>query len=210
MNKCYYAGPDKKPVGPFTAEELRQLVMEGKINDNTFLIGEGQANWVRYADWQTTQGTTEAAEAIARTARQMKTAMAQFEFGSSFFGLLLVIVEIFVLPWRLIKGAACTLASWGSSRRLPTSQSDLPVATFITVVLRPAYHILLTVIGGLVVIAMSLYDMFSRDGSFSEGVKILIGGIVAIYFANLIVGAIFDGMSILVQTANSLRNIERK
>jgi polyferredoxin len=140
----------------------------------------------------------------------MKTAIAKFDFGSSLFGLLLVIVEIFVLPWRLIKGAACTLASWGSSRRLPTSESSLPVATFITIVLRPAYHILLTVIGGLVVVVMSLHEMFSHEGSFIEGVGELIGGIVAIYFANFIVGAIFDWISILVQMANSLKNIERK
>jgi len=210
MSKFYYAGSDKKPVGPFSSEEVRKLVDDGKINDNTYLIGEGQTTWVRYADWIAAQGTAEAAEAIARKAQQMRTAISKFDFGSSIFGLLLVVVEIFVLPWRLIKGAAGTLASWGSSRILPTSQSDLPVVTFITVVLRPAVHMLLTVIGWLGVIGFSIYQMCSRNGSVSDGFRTLIGGLVAVYFANLLVGLIFDSISIAIQMANSLKNIERK
>jgi len=210
MSKLFYAGADRKPVGPFTTEEVHKLVDEGKINDNTFLISEGQTTWVRYADWKAAQGTAEAAEAIARKAQQMKTAISKFEFGSSIFGLLLVIVEIFVLPWRLISRSATTLASWGSSRILPTSQSDLPVATFITVVLRPAVHILLTVIGWLGVVIYSIYLMCSRNSSVSDGIKMLVVGFPTVYFANLLVGAIFDVISIGIQMANSLRNIEKK
>ena len=240
MSRYYYAGPDKKPVGPFTTEEVSKLVEEGKINDNTYLIGEGQTTWVRYADWKAAQGSAEAAEAIARKAQQVKTAISKFDFGSSIFGLLLVIVEIFVLPWRLISRAAVTLATWGSSRILPTSQSELPVATFITVVLRPAVHMFLTVIGGLVIVGYSLYlivggisdsaahhrpahhqpaSMFgdstsdsasAEHGSVLGGIRTLIGGLLAVYFANLLIGAIFDSLSIAVLMANSLRNIERK
>ena len=221
MNKYYYGGPDKKPVGPFTAEELRKLADEGKITDGTFVISEGQTNWVRYADWKAAQGTAEAAEAITRKAQQMKTAISKFEFGAAIFGLLLVSVEIVVLPWRLIRRAAVALADWGRSRILPTAQSDLPVATFFVVVLRPAVHILPTVIGGLGVVGYSLHLIWggisdwaestgAAHGSVSGGIGTLLGGLALVYFSNILIGLCFDCISIGIVMANSLRNIERK
>ena len=120
MSKYYYAGSDKKPVGPFTAEELRALAAEGQINDNIYVIGEGETAWVKYSDMKDAQGSAEAAEAIARKAQQMKMAISKYDFGSSIFGLLLVFLEFFILPWRLISRAAVTLADWGRSRRLPS------------------------------------------------------------------------------------------
>jgi hypothetical protein len=229
MSKYYYAGPDKNPLGPYSAEEMRKLADEGKISDDTFVINEGDQNWVRFADWKAAQGTAEAAENIARKAQQMKTAISKFEFGYSIFGLLLVVVEYIVLPWRLISRSGATLVNWGHSRMLPSTQSNLPVLTFYTVVLRPAIHILVTVVGALAVVAFSIYLMLdhpnqpatqlwrsitgsvsAEHGSVSTGIKFLLEGLLQVYFINILIGGIFDFISMFVLMANSLRNIERK
>jgi hypothetical protein len=92
---------------------------------------------------------------------------------------------------------------------LPTTQSDLPVATFLTVVLRPAVHVLYTVIGAIVVCVMS-YKVMQEMDSVAKGLEMLIGGFICLYFANLIIGAVFDFISLPIVIANSLKNIERK
>ena len=142
----------------------------------------------------------------------MKTAISHFGFGSMIFGILLVFLEYFILPWRLIKRSALTLASWGRSRILPTGQSDLPILTFITVLYRPIVHVLVTVIGILFVVVVGIITMFhhSDQDSFMHGMCILIVGPIAVYLVNFYIGLIFDVISIVVQMANSLRNIERK
>jgi len=205
----YYAGPDKKPLGPYSAEEMRKLANEGRISDDTFVISEGQTNWVRFADWKAAYETSEAAEAIARNAQKMRTAIAKLDWGAFIFGLLLVLVEICVLPWRLLSRAAMTLADWGRKRMLPSTQSDLPVATFFTVILRPAVYILNTIIGGFVVCVMSCTIMRDWD-SVAKGLEMLGVGFIGLYFQNIIIGAIFDFISLPIVIANSLRNIERK
>jgi len=58
MSKYYYAGPERNPLGPYSAEELRKLADEGKISDDTFVISEGQPNWGRFADWKAAQETS--------------------------------------------------------------------------------------------------------------------------------------------------------
>ena len=222
MKNLYYAGPDKKPVGPLTEEDVHKLAEDGTISDNTFLITEGQSNWVKYADWKAAQGSAEAAEAIARKAKQMKAAFSKFAFGSFIFGLFMVAVEFFILPWRLFSKAAKTLADWGQSRILPTCQSELAVATFLVIVLRPAVHILYSAIGWMLVIYYSISAMFDRQeplffsymsvhqGSVKDGIAIFVVGSLSVYFTNLAIGAVFDCISIAVHMANSLRNIERK
>lgn len=58
MSTYYSAGPEKNPLGPYSAEEMRKLADEGKISDDTFVISEGQPNWVRFADWKAAQETS--------------------------------------------------------------------------------------------------------------------------------------------------------
>lgn len=54
----YYYGPENNPLGPYSAEEMRKMADEGKISDDTFVISDGQPNWVRFADWKVAQGTS--------------------------------------------------------------------------------------------------------------------------------------------------------
>jgi GYF domain 2 len=46
----YYAGPDEKPVGPYTLNELRELRYQGKLNDDSFVIEEGGTQWKRFSE----------------------------------------------------------------------------------------------------------------------------------------------------------------
>ena len=51
----YYAGPEAKPVGPVSAEQLQGLLASGTITPETFVIehtGPGAANlaWKRYRE----------------------------------------------------------------------------------------------------------------------------------------------------------------
>lgn len=207
---CYYAGPDKKPLGPYSAKEMRKLADEGKIRDDTFVISEGQTNWVRFADWKAAHETPEAAEAVARNPEEMRTGTAKLDWAAFIFGLLLVLVEIFVLPGRLLHGAAMTLANWGRKRKLPSTQSHLPVATFFTVVFRPACHILCTVVVAIIVCVVSCDKATRGSGGLLSLPEIFIIGFVVLFFGNLLIGAIFDTISVGIVIANSLRNIERK
>lgn len=203
--KYYYSDANNKPVGPVTVEQLRQLAQDGVINNYTNVIVEGTSNWVPYGDIVASQQGNEVAARIAQQARNMGAALGQFNWGAFFFGLLLVLIQGFILPYNLLKQAAATLSAWGKSKVLPTGQSDLPVLTFLTVVIRPAVHILFTAC------AFLFATVFAYEASgMGERLGIFIGLLILIYFANFYVGLVFDAVSCIVGIANGVKSIERR
>ena len=130
--RYYYSDANNKPVGPVTLQQLRQLLRDGVINEDTNVIAEGSNNWVRFADVAGGPPTSSGA------------AEADFNWGAVLFGLLMVVGQFFTLPLNLLKQAGATLSAWGTSKVLPTAQSDLPVLTFLAVVTRPAIHMIFT------------------------------------------------------------------
>jgi hypothetical protein len=215
--KYYYSDASNQPVGPVTLEQLRGLAEEGVINDDTNVIVEGTHDWIRYGNLVAGQQSSEVAARIAQQARSVGAVLGKFNWGAFFFGLLLVLVQVFVLPYELLKKAGTTLSSWGKSKVLPTAQSDLPVLTFLTVVIRPAVHVIVTAwafykdcrflfTGEISLMFLPIH--FAQSAGERVGYFLLI--LILIYFANLYIGLAFDVISVVVGIANSVKNIERR
>ena len=47
--KYYYADEKSQPMGPHTAEEMRKLYQQGALNEESWVIAEGTAEWRSYA-----------------------------------------------------------------------------------------------------------------------------------------------------------------
>ena len=61
--KYYYADASKKPVGPYSLEQIRALAGRGVIKSTTKVIAKGDRQWVAYS-----QFSPPAAAAAARAA----------------------------------------------------------------------------------------------------------------------------------------------
>ncbi len=187
----HYSDSNNKPVGPVTLEQLRQLARDGVINNQTNVIVEGTSNWIRYGD-----------VAAGQQSRSADDAPGEFSWGASFFGLFLVVGQFFKLPYTLIKQAVTTLSAWGKSKVLPTAQSDVPVLTFVAVVTRPAVHVIFCIVA-LVVVSIGAFNTYGAGAKVGSFVL----GVIAIYFANSVIGLYFDGVSLLVNLANNVKKI---
>jgi hypothetical protein len=201
----YYSDASNRPVGPVTLEQLRQLARDGVINNETNVIVEGTHDWVRYGDVLAGQQSSEVAAKIARQARNLGAVLGEFNWGAFLFGLLLVLLQFFILPYNLLKQAGATLSSWGKSKVLPTAHSDLPVLTFMVVVTRPAVHVIFSTVA-FVVVCFTAYKTYGWGGK----VGYFVMGLIVIYFANFAIGYAYDCLSAIVNIANSVKNIERK
>ena len=58
MSIYYYGGPENKPLGTCSVEDIQKLSDQGEIGDDTLVISEGDTKWVRFADWKAAQGTS--------------------------------------------------------------------------------------------------------------------------------------------------------
>lgn len=220
MNRYFYADSENKPRGPFTLAELSQLASTGVISNSTNVILEGADTWIKWERVQTSESSAEIAQAVIAKASQMGENLKTFDWSGFFFGLFLVVVEYFVLPYALLRRAAADLSAWGRRRILPTATSDLPVLTFLTVVTRPAAHVLWTAYYGFKAVkflvdgkvTMSFFGLFSsyQQVEFPDRLYYFIGMCLSAYFANFLIGLVFDALSLLVTMANSLKKIERK
>jgi GYF domain 2 len=215
--KYYYSDASNKSVGPVTLEQLRQLAHDHVIDNETNVIVEGSTDWVRYGDVVAGEQTSEMAAKIAQQARSVGVALGRFKWGAFLSGFLFALLQTLDLPYVLLKKAVTTLSDWGQSRMLPSAQSDVPVLTFLTVVMRPVVHVVYTV--------WALYKdfrfLFTGEISlafipinFAESVGERIGYflliLLAVYFFNIAIGFVFDVWSVIVGIANSVKNIERR
>ncbi|MEE2714904.1 MAG: DUF4339 domain-containing protein [Verrucomicrobiota bacterium] len=48
-DRYYYVGPDKKPVGPYSLDQLRSLAARGVVKPPTKVIRKGDRQWVAYS-----------------------------------------------------------------------------------------------------------------------------------------------------------------
>jgi len=220
MRKYYYADKDGKPVGPYTLVDLRRLAQDGTIDASTNVIPEGASTWTTWGEVHAVESEAETIQAVAGRASEAGRRLRGYDWAGLFMGLLLVIIEYLVLPFFLLKRAAATLAEWGRSRTLPTKASELPVLTFLTVMTRPAVHILWSlyyVVKALIFVVdgrlrVSLFGFFESEQQvdFPGRLYYFVGMCVSAYFMNFFIGLFFDALSLLVNIANSLKKIERK
>ncbi len=218
--RYYYADKDNKPVGPLTITELRKLAGSGVISGSTNIIAEGATAWNNWDQIQAVESRAEIADSVVMKATQIGEGLKRYDWGGFLFGLLLVMLEYLILPYALLKKAGADLSEWGRKRMLPTATSELPVLTFLTVVTRPAVHILWTAyytIKALIFLAngkleTSFFGLFAsyQQVEFPDRLYYFLGMCVAVYFMNFLIGLIFDALSLLVSMANSLTKLERK
>jgi hypothetical protein len=233
MKKYFYADSSNTPQGPFTLDELRGLAANATINATTMICAEGDPAWTTWAQLAAMTGAhskssdeadpaltawVQSAEGQPQAGGQPQTmAVAQVgggqasqaattvEWGSLFRALLMIILKQFTLPYELLRKSALDLTEWGSKRTLPSSRSDLPVMTFIVVVMRPLWHLILTVAGFLAGLAFLL-----DNGRLTEKLPWCMLCWVAGYFGNVVLGFFFDSAAVFVQMANSLKRIETR
>ncbi len=48
-DRYYYVGPDRKPVGPYSLDQLRGLAARGVVKTSTKVIRKGDRQWVAYS-----------------------------------------------------------------------------------------------------------------------------------------------------------------
>jgi hypothetical protein len=128
MKRYYIGEPPESPRGPFYLHELSGLFRESQLSLDTPVIEEGASAWGRYGDLRTGERTREVAGAMADKAAKVVAALHREESKSFSFGFLLGVLHLLMLPWQLIRGAAATVAQWGSSRFIAVSEGRLASA----------------------------------------------------------------------------------
>lgn len=107
-------------------------------------------------------------------------------------GLLLVALQVFTLPYRIILSSIASLADWGRKGRLPSTESDFPVLTFVIVDLKP-FVIILTVV----------FAVLAAIPTF--GTSLIFG-----YLMLPVISYSFEIVALFISGVNSLKKIERK
>lgn len=116
----------------------------------------------------------------------------QSSFVEFLKGLLLVILQVLMLPYRLILSSFESLGKWGRNGKLPSTDSEFPVITFITIDLKPFAIIFVCVMAILLAIP-------------SFGSSLIVG-----YLLLPLVAYWFEILAMFVAAVNSLKKIERK
>ena len=136
----YYTNQNHQPTGPVTFAQLQKLAADGVINSATAIIREGSKE-------PTTWGVVATSDAPATdvnvmAAERMVSTIKDLPVGDALFGALLVFFSFWTTPACVLRRSILNLAEWGKNRALPTSESELPVLTYSTIVGRPAAHLL--------------------------------------------------------------------
>lgn len=216
--KYYYTNSSNQPVGPVERAELDQLAARGVIKPETSIVAEGSQAWGRYADLLRAEPANAAAAAIASGVSRASAALQTFSWGSMAFGLLLSLLSWLTLPSTVLTSAARELADWGRLRILPSASSDLPVLTFLVVILRNASLVIsftvcvicavLSIFGVGPFYHGSLWTNSSWNAGYAFG-GFVIGMLVA-YFGQLAVALWFEMLSIGVRIANDVKRIAQR
>ena len=216
MSKYLYADANQKPVGPVSLEALDHLCKESLISERTLIIEEGGSSWVAYGDLLKKRRNEQRASAVVDQVEKVGKVVRSLPWVDFFVGFVLIIIQVLTLPWVLIKGAAALVVEWGAKRELPTSQSEVPVLTFLTVVLRPLW-VLLAVFFGVIICISSLFmdrTYYWFWGSVSrtpvDRIAEFIVGIGGVYFGVILISFCFDLASLFIGMANSLKEMSRK
>jgi hypothetical protein len=224
MANYYYLNENNQTIGPHTFEELAELARKGMIWDATLVAADGQDQWRTWREMTHADGAArvnepasgvglpeEMAATAAKLADKLSKGMGSADFGSFFFGVLLAFLGVFILPWQLIKQSFQNLSAWGRQKTLPTSQSDLPTCTFLTIVMRH-FICFLYVLSSLYSMMDTLFGReaspigFSTGNRFADFLVVTLGS----YFGIIILHFIFEFFAVFIYMANSLKKIEGK
>src|ERR1035437_3025187 len=103
MSNYYYSDASNQPVGPYPLSELKNLARSGVITSATNVIEQGSSTWRTWGDIEAEQRPAEIAQAVVSQARQIQghfqASLAEIEWGAALYGLLLVILQFFLLPY---------------------------------------------------------------------------------------------------------------
>jgi hypothetical protein len=212
MKNYFYADSSDNPQGPFAYAQLKELAASGTILADTKVCSEGDAAWATWADVENVERQAEMVQHLADGADQIRRVITGIAWGALLLALLLILLQFFTMPWSLLRKAAHDLTEWGRRRMLPSARSELPVLTFLMVVLRPAVHLVCT----LAFLLVGLFTLFHRSGfmgmerGLTERIFSCLGIWLLGYFSNVVIGFFFDSISVFVQMANSLKKLEPK
>jgi hypothetical protein len=216
--KYYYASANNQTTGPVERSELDRLAREGVISAATAVIPEGSQTWTTYGQLQQDAAVSAAASAIAAGVSTATAALRTFSWGSFLFGLLLAVLNCLTLPARVLTGAARELAQWGRERTLPLATSDVPVLTYLVIVLRNVTLVVtFAVVTLLAVLALFGAGPLYRYGGYGYGgwnawaaFGGFLGGMLAAYFGSLLIALWFELLSITVRIANDVKRIAQR
>lgn len=215
----YYSNTEKKPTGPVSLADLQRLAATGTIASSTPVIREGSPSWSTWGEVYrvdtptSTQSQIPAPEpdATAIVADKVVNSVKSLPIGDALVGILLIVVSFFTTPFTVLVRACTNLAEWGKARRLPTSESEIPVLTYLTIVGRPLAHVLwflFLFLGGIVVLFTG--SPLSHYYNFGEAIVMMLLCWLLAYFGQLLVGLICESGSVLVRMANDINKIAKR
>ena len=227
----YYADAQNQTHGPCTREELEQLARRGVLTARSRVIEHGGQTWSTWAAIEASFAPpAAAAPPLARaevappeTRYPVSASRELISASAVLYGLLLVLIQYFILPYTLLVQALRDLSLWGRQHALPTTQSDTPVLTFVTVVLRPPTHVTIT-LGITALAVLELLDgirflltsnsffLFgqSRFELFLSLIGNLLGTVALAYLSNLFIAFFFEISAFFILLANNVRRIAEK
>lgn len=207
----YYANSEKKPTGPVSFADLQKLAASGVITASTPVIREGAPSWSTWGEVASTDAPTSTLsrvpapepDATAIVADKVMSSVKSMPIGDILIGILLILISFFTTPFTVLLRACKNLAEWGESRHLPTSESEIPVLTYFTIVGRPLAHVMWLVIFVIAGIVMPFIA-----GVMS--IALLPACWLVAYFGQLLVGLFCESGSVLVRMANDVNKIAKR
>jgi hypothetical protein len=137
-------------------------------------------------------------------------------FFSLLFGVLLVIIESFILPGRVLWRALTDLSDWGRAGRLPTTETDLPVLTYQVVVVRAITHLLVTIGCLLLALGFLVSPIFwhneyqSTASQWGAAIGGFIFWVLAAYFLNILVALIYELVGMSIRLINYVKRLAER
>lgn len=207
MPHYHYANKNNETTGPLSYSELLELAANGTLDDDSPVIEEGSASWSKWSHVKAAHARRDphVPDPTAATAEMILAATQGVRFGSVLFALLMILIELWVMPARLFMRAMKDLSDWGASRRLPSSESEMPVVTYNCVVMRPVIHLLFT----LIVFVIGASQLTGPSWNRPPLWLVLLATPLLAYFGQIVVSLVFENLGLVVRTANNLATIAR-
>lgn len=136
------------------------------------------------------------AAAAAVRARAGRAGIVPFVVGFS-----LSVAQILMLPLAVLKLSGRDLARWGRLKRLPCEDSDLPVLTFLSIVLKPVAHFVVF-LGGL---GMGIFQLAVQREIVYASIILL-----CCYLGQIVLSILFESVAITIRIANHLKNLDER
>ena len=221
MSTYYYADANSQSIGPYPLSELKSLASTGVITASTPVIEHGSSAWSTFSAVSAEHQPSEIAEAVVHQARkiqgQVQASLAEIAWGAAFFGLLLVILHLLILPYSILNKCLKDLSAWGQASRLPSGMSDHSALAFTLVVLRSPAIVILTLVNiGFVIYFLSTGRPTPFDNSgygtfdFSTRVSPAILRLVITYFEIIPIAFVFDLLALGMSIANNVKKMAEK